>query len=52
MVLERFNGKIQPEGSELYINDIKSKGSIIKEKELQTEGIKLCVSTLMYNNFC
>jgi hypothetical protein len=25
MVLERFNGKIQAERSELYINDIKSK---------------------------
>jgi hypothetical protein len=29
MVLERFNGKIQAERSELYINDIKSKVVLI-----------------------
>ena len=45
--MEKYNQR-----GELYINDIKSKGSIIKEKGLQTEKIKLSVSPLIYNNFC
>jgi len=32
MVLERFNGKIQAERSELYINDIKSKVVLWRKK--------------------